>query len=132
MHAANVHGLFMPHGLGHSVGLDVHDPQVSGVYGRPHVQGNVFTVEPGAYFIPRLIRPVLADGADPRHRFLGPAANLEALYEFGGVRVEDVLLVTEGGWRNLSPGLRTVEEMEEAMQHRHHHHRATAALRGAK
>ena len=62
--ALNLHRVFMPHGLGHLIGLDVHDPYV-----YPHrlqppqplQHGMVLTCEPGVYFVPSLISGALGD-----------------------------------------------------------------------
>ena len=62
--ALNLHRVFMPHGLGHLIGLDVHDP---GVYPhrlqppQPLQHGMVLTCEPGIYFVPSLIREALSN-----------------------------------------------------------------------
>ena len=113
MYAAGIHSLFMPHGLGHSVGLDVHDPQPSGVWGRPLVEGNVLTIEPGLYFVPLLLEPAFAD--PQKAQFLNKEA-LEKLFDFGGVRIEDVILITQEGSRSLSPSVRTIDDIEHMMR----------------
>lgn len=84
------------HGAGHMLGLDVHDcAQARGeAYFGPLQPGNVLTVEPGLYFQPD---------------DLTVAPELRGI----GVRIEDDVLVTEDGCRNLSAGLpRTVAEVE--------------------
>lgn len=60
--------IFMPHGLGHFLGLDVHD--VSDVGPVPQVlsEGHVVTVEPGCYFMPLLVQRALADPAQVSER----------------------------------------------------------------
>ena len=103
----DTHALFFPHGLGHMVGLGVRD--ASGFLpGRPRSsrpglsmlrtdlpleQGYVMTVEPGIYFIPALLQ-------DPaqreRHRDAVRWDRVDALLDFGGVRIEDDVLVTDG------------------------------------
>jgi Xaa-Pro dipeptidase len=113
MYAARIHSLFMPHGLGHSVGLDVHDPQPSGVWGRPLVEGNVLTIEPGLYFVPLLLEPAFLD--PQKAQFLNKEA-IEALFDFGGVRIEDVLLVTKEGHRFLGSPARQIDEIEHLMR----------------
>ncbi|MBR4808920.1 MAG: aminopeptidase P N-terminal domain-containing protein [Bacteroidales bacterium] len=119
MVADGIGGLFMPHGLGHNMGLDVHDmedlgenlvgyddDQVrSGQLGlgslrmaRRLVPGNVITDEPGIYFIPALIAQWKADGTDRgRVRY----DKLEEYLDFGGIRLEDDVLVTSDGARRL-------------------------------
>jgi Xaa-Pro aminopeptidase len=109
----DVHALFFPHGLGHMVGLGVRD---AGGYlkGRtrstrpglknlrtdlPLEPGYCITVEPGIYFIPALLR-------DPeRRRALADVVNwpkVDELMEFGGIRLEDNIHVTENGPENLN------------------------------
>lgn len=112
-------GLFMPHGLGHNMGIDVHDMEDLGEnlvgydpdqsrssqlglgslrMARRLVPGNVITDEPGIYFIPDLIELWKKDGTDKGH------VNYERLkeyYDFGGIRLEDDVLVTPDGARRL-------------------------------
>ncbi len=103
----DTHALFFPHGLGHMVGLGVRD---AGGYlpGRarstrpglsmlrtdlPLEPGYVMTVEPGIYFIPALLQdPALRE----RHRDAVRWDRVDALMDFGGVRIEDDVLVTSG------------------------------------
>jgi len=117
--AQGAHALFFPHGLGHMLGLDVHDMESlgennvgydasverSGQFGlaylrmaRPLAPGHVMTVEPGVYFIPALIDKWRAE-----RRALDFVAydRLEAYRGFGGVRIEDDILVTQDGVRVL-------------------------------
>lgn len=118
--ADGVGGLFMPHGLGHNMGLDVHDMEDYGEdyvgydddqhreggvglanlrMARRLVPGNVITDEPGIYFIPALIGQWKRDGLDKgRVNY----ARLEKEYfSFGGIRLEDDVLVTADGARRL-------------------------------
>jgi len=115
------HALFMPHGLGHMIGVDVHDGEAidenlvgygdgferSKQFGlsslrlaRPLAPGWVVTVEPGTYFIPELIQ---------RWRAAGTCAEfidydkLESWEGLGGVRIEDDVLVTDQAHRVLGP-----------------------------
>ena len=111
-------GLFMPHGLGHNMGLDVHDMEDlgedlvgydpdqtrSGQLGlgslrmaRRLVPGNVITDEPGIYFIPDLIALWKKEGTDKGH--VNYAALEEGYLDFGGIRIEDDVLVTPDGAR---------------------------------
>jgi len=106
---------FFPHGLGHFLGIQVHDVaghQASPAGGRteppamhPFLRttrtidvGQVFTIEPGVYFIPMLLREPRA-GADAG---LYDWDLIDALTPCGGVRIEDNLLVTPEGHRNLT------------------------------
>lgn len=115
---ANAAGLsesFFPHGLGHFLGLQTHD--VGGMladpsgrlrppperYGalrltRPLAPGQVFTIEPGIYFIPLLLAPLLAGP----HAALVDRALLDSLMPFGGIRIEDNVLLTDTGALNLT------------------------------
>lgn len=128
------HSLMMPHGLGHMMGLDVHDMENYGQInvgydnetrpseqfglaslrcGRKLQPGFVITDEPGCYFIPALI--------DKWHKentctgFIN-FDELEKWKDFGGIRIEDDILVTETGCRVLGkPIPKTVKEIEETM-----------------
>jgi Xaa-Pro dipeptidase len=130
----------MPHGLGHLMGLDVHDvggypegvtrseePGLRSLRcGRRLEAGMVITVEPGVYFIDAVLEPALAD---PRYApFLVP----EAIARFrgkGGVRIEDDVLVTAAGATNLTSVPRTVDEIERVMaEGRRLHPEGVAAL----
>ena len=137
MVAAGVAGLFMPHGLGHNMGLDVHDMEDLGEdlvgYGddqkrssqlglgslrmaRRLVPGNVITDEPGIYFIPALIEKWKADGANAAFvRF----DRLKDYYDFGGIRLEDDVLVTADGARRLGPNRLPIapDDVKAAMKH---------------
>ncbi len=117
--ASGAHALFMPHGLGHNMGLDVHDMEDLGQQyvgydevtrpssqfglaslrmGRELKAGHVLTVEPGCYFIPALIEQWKGQGTNAE--FIN-FAKLEEYYSFGGIRLEDDILITEGGCRLL-------------------------------
>jgi Xaa-Pro aminopeptidase len=128
--AAGAHALFFPHGLGHALGLDVHDMEDLGDtvgYGRGVKRdpqfglaalrfarelkpGYVMTAEPGVYFIPALIDQWAAEGKAAA--FIDYDA-VGAFRDFGGIRIEDDVLVTEEGSRVLGPGIpREIEEIE--------------------
>ena len=117
--AAGAHALFMPQGLGHMMGLDVHDMEDLGqIYvgyddeirpssqfglaslrmGRRLQEGFVITDEPGIYFIPALIDQWRADGMHTD--FLCYDA-IEKYKDFGGIRLEDDVLITATGSRFL-------------------------------
>ena len=123
---AHVPALFMPHGLGHLMGLDVHDvggwpeglqridePGIRSLRcGRRLEAGMVITVEPGVYFIDALLEPALSD---PRYQpYLVPDV-LARFRRFGGVRIEDDVLVTATGAENLTRVPRAVDEIERVM-----------------
>ena len=129
--AEGAHALFMPHGLGHMMGLDVHDMESLGEnyvgyndevkrstqfglaflrFALPLIPGHVFTVEPGCYFIPELITQWKAEG---KHKDFLNYDKIEAYKDFGGVRIEDDVLITEKGHRILGkPIPKTVSEVE--------------------
>ena len=96
---------FYPHGLGHSLGLQCHDvgcalrpPRTDNPFLRNTSTieaGQVFTIEPGIYFIDALLQP-LRNSPDIDWKLV------DALAEFGGVRIEDDVFVTEKGVRNLT------------------------------
>lgn len=97
-----------PHGLGHSLGITVHDCGMKPRPPRPENKflrntsvievGQVFTIEPGLYVIDGLLGPLQADD---RRAHLDWAA-IDELRPFGGIRIEDNLVVEAGGIRNLT------------------------------
>lgn len=117
---AGAHAMFLPHGLGHMMGMDVHDMEGLGqIYvgfddetrpnleqfgtnclrmGRKLEPGFVVTDEPGIYFIPDLIDNWRASGHCAE--FLN-FDKLETYKDFGGIRLEDDLLITDNGCRFL-------------------------------
>lgn len=116
---AGAHALFLPHGLGHMMGMDVHDMEALGqVYvgyddeirpsnqfgtaslrmGRRLQPGFVVTDEPGIYFIPALIDLWKKNGTNKE--FLNFNV-IEKYKDFGGIRIEDDLLITDKGARVL-------------------------------
>ncbi|MCK4762621.1 MAG: aminopeptidase P family protein [Candidatus Aminicenantes bacterium] len=128
------HALFFPHGLGHMMGLDVHDMEDLGEdnvgyddtvvrsrqFGLAYLRlakelkpGFVLTVEPGIYFIPALI-----DQWHGEKRF-ADFINYDQVSKykgFGGIRIEDDVLVTDNGFRVLGkPIPKTAAEIEEIM-----------------
>jgi len=97
-----------PHGLGHSLGITVHDVGMKPRPPRPDNKflrntsvievGQVFTIEPGVYVIDPLLQPLQSDG---RRELLDWAA-IADLRAFGGIRIEDNILVEHNGTRNLT------------------------------
>ncbi|XP_025153287.1 xaa-Pro dipeptidase isoform X2 [Harpegnathos saltator] len=125
---AGLNEIFQPHGLGHLLGLDVHDvggylschPERSKEPGlrklrtaRTLLAGMVLTVEPGCYFVDCLLDAALAN--PDQAKFL-VAEQLKRFRGFGGVRIEDDVLITETGVENLTFVPRTVEEIEKEMR----------------
>ncbi len=130
--AAGAHALFYPHGLGHMMGLDVHDMEGLGEdyvgyndeiqrdtqfglaflrLGRKLEKDFVITVEPGCYFIPDLID--IWKSEDKLSEFIN-YSKVEEYRDFGGIRIEDDIHVTEEGGKVLGkPIPKTVAEIEE-------------------
>ena len=116
---AGAHALFLPHGLGHMRGMDVHDMEGLGQnyvgfdddiqpstqfgtnclrMGRKLEKGFVVTDEPGIYFIPALIDDWRAKGL---HQDFINYDKVEGYKDFGGIRIEDDILITDNGCRFL-------------------------------
>lgn len=133
--AAGAHALFLPHGLGHMMGLDVHDMEDLGqIYvgyddevrpstqfglaslrmGRRLKEGYVMTDEPGCYFIPALIDQWRAE---KKHTDFINYDAIESFKDFGGIRLEDDILITPEGSRFLGEKKIpiTIEEVEHIM-----------------
>jgi len=132
--SAGAHALFFPHGLGHMLGLDVHDMEGLGEnfvgysddikrsdqfglaylrMGRELETGFVMTNEPGCYFIPALIEQWKSE--KKFEQFIN-YSEVESYLDFGGVRIEDDVLITETGSKVLgTPIPKTVDEVEETM-----------------
>ena len=125
------HALFFPHGVGHMLGLDVHDMENLGEdlvgyneevkrsdqfglaylrLGKELEPGYVLTIEPGIYFIPELIRRWQND------KKFAEFINYDRLGtygKFGGIRIEDNILVTEHGYRIIGePIPKSIENIE--------------------
>ena len=129
------HALFFPHGLGHMLGLDVHDMeglgedlvgyddknQRSDQFGLAYLRfskdlepGFVLTVEPGIYFISHLIDQWKADNKLSEHINY---AEVEKFKGFGGIRIEDNIAISDKGYSVLGPHIpKTTEEIEDIMQ----------------
>eukprot|EP01062_Namystynia_karyoxenos_P023028 TRINITY_DN18860_c0_g1_i1.p2 TRINITY_DN18860_c0_g1~~TRINITY_DN18860_c0_g1_i1.p2 ORF type:complete len:584 (+),score=219.08 TRINITY_DN18860_c0_g1_i1:100-1752(+) len=107
---AGIQHLFMPHGLGHSVGLDVHDPGNL----SPFEHGMTITCEPGIYFYPSKLDPAYTNPT--QGKYLNRTLIESTYINMGGVRIEDVVLITRDGPDNLSGALaRTSAEIEALM-----------------
>ena len=124
-------GLFFPHGLGHMIGLDVHDMENLGeqyvgyrdglsrssMFGLKYLrlakelkEGYVLTVEPGIYFIPELISQWKSESKCSE--FIN-YNKVEEYLDFGGIRIEDNCLITADGYEVLGDRIpKTVEEVE--------------------
>jgi Xaa-Pro aminopeptidase len=133
--AAGAHALFFPHGLGHQLGLDVHDMEGLGEnfvgytdktkrsdqfglaylrFARELEPGHVLTVEPGIYFMPELIAQWKSEN---KHAEFIDYDKVEQTIGFGGIRIEDDVLVTNDGHRVLGkPIPKMVEDVEKHCQ----------------
>jgi Xaa-Pro dipeptidase len=106
--AQGVTRALLPHGLGHSLGITVHDvgmklrpPRAENPFLRNTSTievGQVFTIEPGLYIIDALLKPLQTD----HRRELLDWAAIADVRAFGGIRIEDNILVTASGPRNLT------------------------------
>lgn len=128
-------GLFMPHGLGHNMGIDVHDMEDLGEdlvgydddqtrapqlglgslrMARRLKPGHVITDEPGIYFVPALISKWKSEGTD---KGMVDYAKVEKYLDFGGIRLEDDILITDDGCRRLGPHRLPIkaEDVENSM-----------------
>lgn len=133
--AAGAHALFMPHGLGHMMGIDVHDMEDLGQnyvgyddevrpsqqfglaslrMGRRLEEGFVITDEPGCYFIPALIDKWRVEHL---HTDFLNYDVIETFKDFGGIRLEDDILITPDGSRFTGEKRIpiTLEEVEQFM-----------------
>ena len=135
---AGAHAMFLPHGLGHSMGMDVHDMEGLGQvyvgfdkevrpstqfgttalrFGRRLQKGFVVTDEPGIYFIPALIDDWNKNGTNAQ--FLN-FDKIDEYRDFGGIRIEDDVLITDEGCRFIGSKRIPyhVEDVEEFMRSR--------------
>lgn len=130
---AGAHALFFPHGLGHMMGLDVHDMENFGEkwvgyageekstqfglkslrLATPLEVGNVHTIEPGIYFIPDLIDKWKAEKINAD--FIN-YDEVEKYRDFGGIRNEEDYLVTEDGYQMLGKKIPLTPEEVEALR----------------
>lgn len=129
--AAGAHALFMPHGLGHMIGMDVHDMENLGEkivgyngeekstqfglkslrLGRTLEEGFAFTVEPGIYFIPELIAKWKKEGTNNQYLNF---AKIEEYLDFGGMRHEGDYIITSEGCRRMGEKMpKYAHEVEE-------------------
>lgn len=123
----DIFALFFPHGLGHFLGLDTHDvggypkgveridrPGIKFLRVRRELQpGMVVTIEPGVYFIPALLKPALEDSE--KSGFLNKT-RVSSLFNFGGIRIEDNLIITDNGYENITDIPKEIKEIEKVMK----------------
>jgi Xaa-Pro dipeptidase len=122
----NIFALFFPHGLGHFLGLDTHDvggyPKGVERIDRPGVKflrvrrelmpGMVITIEPGVYFIPALLKPALENSEQAKYL---NEKKVRSLFNFGGIRIEDNLIITEDGHENMTDVPKEIKDIEAIM-----------------
>ncbi|GIY01517.1 xaa-Pro dipeptidase [Caerostris extrusa] len=128
MMEANLGAIFMPHGLGHFMGCDVHDvggylegeperPTQPGLKSlrtaRVLAQGMVLTIEPGIYFIDCVLDNALKD---PKLSKFLISNKIEEYRNFGGVRIEDDIVITQVGCELMTKVPRTIVEIEDLMR----------------
>jgi len=121
--------VFMPHGLGHFIGIDTHDvggylpghPERITKAGLKSLRtarvlraGMTITVEPGCYFIPSLIEEATSPSS-PFCQYLNKDV-LKEYVSFGGARLEDVVEITQDGCINYTICPRTIKEVEHVMR----------------
>ncbi|KAI8927605.1 peptidase M24, structural domain-containing protein [Entophlyctis helioformis] len=126
----HIAALFFPHGLGHLIGIDVHDCggypagveriQEPGIrylrMRRTLLAGMVVTVEPGVYFVDAILDPALADPNIRKY------LNVDVVERFrrtvGGVRIEDDVVILENGIENLTGWVpKEIADIESVMAH---------------
>ena len=127
MMEAQLGAIFLPCGLGHFIGLDTHDvggynpgcPKRPQKYGANKLRtarvlepGMIITVEPGMYFIEVLLDSALE--SEKQSKFFN-RDRLQELRHLGGVRIEDVVVITKDGIDNLTQCPRSIEEVESVM-----------------
>ncbi len=123
----NVFALFFPHGLGHFLGLDTHDvggylkgtdkidrPGLEFLRARRTLdEGMVITIEPGIYFIPALLHPAFENKSQKDFLCIN---KIKEMMHFGGIRIEDNLIVTKDGSENLTKVPKSRKDIEAAMK----------------
>ena len=122
----DIFALFFPHGLGHFLGLDTHDvggyPKGVDRIDRPGLKflrvrrnlesGMVLTIEPGLYFVPALLEPALENSKQSQYL---DEERLRELFEFGGIRIEDNIIVTDSGSENMTDVPKEIDDVEQLM-----------------
>lgn len=129
MVTAGLGAIFQPYGLGHLIGMDVHDvggylpespPRLKHPKGMERLRtsrilkkGMVLTIEPGCYFIDYLLDCAINDPLLQQFLVMDVINRFRTL---GGVRIEDLFVVTEIGVKKLGEVPRTVDEIEDYME----------------
>lgn len=122
-----ISALFMPHGLGHMLGIDTHDvggylefnpprPTERGIKNLRTAcivkEGMYMTIEPGVYFIKALLEPAFQNPEEAK--FLNEE-KIRSMMDFGGVRLEDDVVITADGMENFTRCPRKIEDVEAVM-----------------
>ena len=94
----NVDRVFMPHSIGHFLGMDVHDVSPCGPVPEQLQTGHVVTCEPGLYFADHILHPAYEGN---KGQFLNKDA-IDKFRPFGGIRIEDNLVIEQDGVFNLT------------------------------
>jgi len=127
----HISALFFPHGLGHMLGLDTHDvggypngvqriqePGIKYLRARRDLQkGMIITVEPGLYFIDALLLPAFEN--PNLNKYLN-VEKIKRFMDFGGIRLEDDVVVTDTGIENLTICPREIIDVEALMEKKSH------------
>ncbi len=122
----DIFALFYPHGLGHFLGLDTHDvggypkgveridrPGLKYLRVRRTLEPNmVLTIEPGCYIIPALLEPAFKD--EEKASYLNES-KLREMFDFGGVRIEDNVIITDDSYENMTDVPKEIDEIEKLM-----------------
>jgi Xaa-Pro aminopeptidase len=107
---------WMIHGLGHGIGLAVHDPAQYNFGDRTFKEGDAFTIEPGIY-VSQAMLDVLPD--TPKNRaFKAKVKDVVPRYQNTGVRIEDSYVITDKGLERISNAPRELDEIEALMKKR--------------
>lgn len=118
---AQTSAAFFPHGLGHYLGMDTHDTGGHPNYADPEPiykylrvrgslpAGSIITVEPGIYFCRFIIEPYL--NSSKHGKFINKEV-LDRYWQVGGVRIEDDVLITDGGSESLTTAPKEIDEIE--------------------
>jgi Xaa-Pro aminopeptidase len=104
----------MAHGLGHGIGLEVHDPPAAYRGSGAFAPGNIVTIEPGVYISTRLLD--ILPGTPKNLAMIAKIRPMVERYQNIGIRIEDDYLVTETGSEWLTRAPREIAEVEAAME----------------
>jgi hypothetical protein len=107
---------WMIHGLGHGIGLAVHDPAQYYYGDKVFKEGDAFTIEPGIYVSQAMLDAL---GDTPKNRaFKAKVKDAVARYQNTGVRIEDSYIITNNGLERISNAPREIDEIEALMKKR--------------